>query len=373
MAFCGSCGLAVNDSDQFCARCGAPVDTAPPPQAPVWPLPSGPTQTLPLAGRRPSRRLVSGLVSLVVVVVAAVVAIILGSHSSPHQRLQAATATTTQPAAVTMTEPSNATTTQRPGSSSKFSDVTASQPARLLGALDTAVGPAYPPDELSFTYSSDPNDSTWLFWRVQGASGYQSQVQPAGGFAHLAGSSWKIWGPGTNQVGCSAHGSQGAVPSSVISALGQSCGPNSDTASGSTSGYGSYTNTRFGFSTDYPTVLVAEPPAQDGSGTSWKSSDGTVLFLVSGENNSMGWSSQQDEVAMAKTIQVTYHKIVGDIMTLNGTRNNGQTYVYERDVVGSGSIDSMHWEFPANQISTWGPILSQVIQSFRPGDITGSY
>lgn len=374
MPFCGSCGIALDAGDQFCAGCGAPVDHAAGPQAVPLPIRSGSTST-PLR-RGLSRRLVWGVAPLAVAVGAAVAGLVLANRPPSHRPGEAAAATTT-PSAATSTTQSPAATTTRPtgslGSGSRPADVTASDPPGLLDALETAMGSAYPRSELRFTYTTDGNNPDWLFWTVQGAPGYQSQVQPAAGFAHLDGSGWAIWGPGTTQVGCTAHGSQPAVPSSVIAAFGQSCESNPNAQAGVTTGYASYTNARFGFSTDYPTVLVAQPVAPDGSGASWQSPDGNVTFGVSAVNNSMGWSVQQDEAEAATTMTVTYHKVVGDVMALTGTRDNGQTYVYARDAVGSGSIDSMYFEFPANQISAWGPVLSHVIQSFRPGDVTGPH
>lgn len=87
------------------------------------------------------------------------------------------------------------------------------------------VGTAIPTDELRFTYSPDPHDTSWVEWAVQGAPGYESTVPPASGFAHQIVSRWDVWGPGTYTVGCSGNGSLGPVPASVLGAFGVTCGP----------------------------------------------------------------------------------------------------------------------------------------------------
>lgn len=129
MPFCGSCGLAVDDSDRFCAGCGAPVEREAVPRAPSSSFPSDPTRTPPLAGKSRPRRLVWGLASLTAVVIAAVAAVVLAdSPSSSHAPLAAVDATTTaspsativQPAAATTTEP--AATTTLPSSTTSLVD-----------------------------------------------------------------------------------------------------------------------------------------------------------------------------------------------------------------------------------------------------------
>lgn len=336
--FCGYCGSVVDGRDRFCAACSGPVDdpaAAEPGDADVL---QGPTSLPPLAraGRR-GRRRAAALLTAAVLAAAASILVLDVTNGSPPSRSR--------------------------------STVTASRPAGLLRALASAVGSSVPVGELRFSYSSDPNDSTWVSWRVTGAPGYRTSVQAAGGYAHLTGSHWAVWGPGTDAVGCSPEGSQGAVPSTVRAAFGQSCG----SPGGSSVEYLTYTNARFGFTSLYPTALVAQPIAQDGGGASWASSDKTVLFAVGGYDNAASISPQQDEANDAMAVTVTSHSISGDVVTVSGYENGGRTVVYERDVVGPGSVDTFYWSYPSSEQSTWTPVVGHTAQSFRPGDVAASH
>ena len=101
--------------------------------------------------------------------------------------------------------------------------VTAAEPPQLLADLQATTS-GIPSNELTFTYEVDPSDSAWVSWGVQGAPGYTADVQPAGGFAHWTGSNWQVWGPGSEEVGCTGQGSLGPVPIAVLAAFGDSCG-----------------------------------------------------------------------------------------------------------------------------------------------------
>lgn len=195
MPLCGHCGGAVADSDRLCATCGTSAGDARPAGAGAATPEVGMTQPPARPGRR-FRGPVTLLVSAAVLVGIVLLSLYALTSSSPRLPL-------------------------------RVLDVTSSRPPGLLTALHRVVRAAYPISELSFTYSTDPNDTSWVSWRVQGAPGYRSTIQPGDGYAHRTGSQWKIWGPGTNLVGCSSRGSQGAVPASVLAALGTSCGSTS--------------------------------------------------------------------------------------------------------------------------------------------------
>lgn len=418
MPLCRRCGRSAAAGDRFCVACGARLDPVVPLSEPLPAPPPGtaPTGEARLAqaatGDAPPRSesqrgeapalergsrilravrahgLLAALVApaLVAVAVAGAVVATRGSsspaaESTQNAAAQSAPSTTTQPvpsatsrpAPTTTTEPvttttTTTTTTAQPPSSAvpRFQPVTASTPPGLLAALGTAVGSAYPANELVFTYEPDLADSGWLEWEVQGAPGYQQDVQQAAGFAHGTGTGWEVWGPGTDMVGCTGQGTLGPVPASVLAAFGVSCGSSAPAVAS----YQTYTNPRFGYATLWPSSFVAQPLAQDGSGESWKSPDGKVLVGASGFNNDASWSPRRDEAVESRGVDVTYSSIDGDVVTVSGYRNGGTTVVFTRDVVGSGSIDSLYWLYPASEAAEWGPVVTRTAQAFRPGDVT---
>ncbi len=137
--------------------------------------------------------------------------------------------------------------------------------------------------------------------------------------------------------------------------------------------YGEYTNSRYGFTTLYPSSLKAQPPPQDGRGQAWASSDGQVLFSAYGVDNVHNYSPQQDEVADSQGLYVTYHDISGNIVTVSGYKNSGRTIVYQRDVVGPGAIDTLYWSYPASEKAEWYTAVTQIAYAFLPGDISNGH
>jgi len=55
---------------------------------------------------------------------------------------------------------------------------------------------------------------------------------------------------------------------------------------------------------------------------------------------------------------------------VSGYKNNGRIIVYQRDVVGSGSIDTLYWTYPASQKAQWNAAVTLTALTFQPGDVT---
>ncbi len=140
-----------------------------------------------------------------------------------------------------------------------------------------------------------------------------------------------------------------------------------------TPGYNEYANPRYGFTTLLPSSFRAQPPPEDGDGQAWTSPDGQVLLAVYGTNNVLNYSPEQDEAADARVMSVVYVNISGDIITVSGYKNNGRTIVYQRDVVGPGSIDTLYWSYPANQKAQWDAAVTLTALTFQPGNVTTSH
>jgi hypothetical protein len=85
------------------------------------------------------------------------------------------------------------------------------------------------------------------------------------------------------------------------------------------------------------------------------------------------YSPKQDEAADARLLSVVYTNISGDIVTVSGYKNSGRTIVYQRDVVGPGSIDTLYWSYPANQKARWGAAVTLTALRFQPGNVTTAH
>jgi len=51
-------------------------------------------------------------------------------------------------------------------------------------------------------------------------------------------------------------------------------------------------------------------------------------------------------------------------------KNGGRTIVYQRDVVGPGSIDTLYWSYPASQKAQWDSAVTLTALTFQPGNVT---
>ena len=138
-------------------------------------------------------------------------------------------------------------------------------------------------------------------------------------------------------------------------------------------GYNAYANPRYGFTALWPSSLRAQPPPEDGDGQAWNSPDGQVHLAAYGANNVLNYSPGQDEAADARLMSVVYANISGDIVTVSGYTNNGRTIVYQRDVVGPGSIDTLYWSYPVNQKAQLDAAVTQTALTFQPGNITTAH
>lgn len=138
-------------------------------------------------------------------------------------------------------------------------------------------------------------------------------------------------------------------------------------------GYREYTNPRFGFTTFWPSSFRAQPPPVDGDGQAWASSDGLVELSAFGSNNVLNRSPQQDESADSQDLSVVYSDITGNIVTVSGYKDNGRVIVYQRDVVGPGSIDTLYWRYPTSQKAQWDATVTRTAHTFQPGDVATSH
>jgi len=88
-----------------------------------------------------------------------------------------------------------------------------------------------------------------------------------------------------------------------------------------------------------------------------------------GTNNILKYSPRQDEAADARTMSVVYRNVSGNVVTVSGYKNSGQTIVYQRDVVGPGAIDTLYWSYPAGEKARWDAAVTLTALTFQPGDV----
>jgi tRNA A-37 threonylcarbamoyl transferase component Bud32 len=164
-----------------------------------------------------------------------------------------------------------------------------------------------------------------------------------------------------------------SVPAQSTSPPSASPAASPSSTGGAPPGYSKYRNPRYGFTTLWPSAFRAQPPPANGDGQGWVSTDGRVSFSAYGTNNVLNYSPQQDAAAVSNGLSVVYRNVSGNIVTISGYKNSGRTIVYQRDVVGSGSIDTLYWSYPAGEKTQWAAAVTLTVQAFRAGDIATAH
>jgi hypothetical protein len=119
--------------------------------------------------------------------------------------------------------------------------------------------------------------------------------------------------------------------------------------------------------------LAAQSLPENGDGQSWASPDGLVTLVTFGSNNVLNLSPRQDESAHSQGLSVVYRNITRNIVTVSGYKDEGRVIVYERDVVGPGSIDTLYWSYPTSQKAQWNAAVTLTADAFQPGGVATSH
>lgn len=131
--------------------------------------------------------------------------------------------------------------------------------------------------------------------------------------------------------------------------------------------YKVYGNGRFGFSIEYPsTFKVKLIPAND-DGRIFASQDGKAELTVSGINNILNETPTSAYNSLLKEHKnASYKKRGGNWFVLSWIEGN--KIVYEKQVVGTGSINTFVIKYPLNQNKYYDPIVAHLDASFKtPG------
>jgi hypothetical protein len=137
--------------------------------------------------------------------------------------------------------------------------------------------------------------------------------------------------------------------------------------------YVHYKNARFGFSLSRPASFKAEPKPEDGDGRGWQRDHGRVDISGFGQNNVLDRTPKDDEKADSQGLHVTYHNISGRVVTVSGYRHHRHVIVYQRDVVGKGSIDTLFWTYPTSQRKRWKRAVKHTVHSYRAGRVADGH
>ncbi|MBL4934272.1 DUF5050 domain-containing protein [Clostridium sp. YIM B02515] len=136
--------------------------------------------------------------------------------------------------------------------------------------------------------------------------------------------------------------------------------------------YKKYINDRFGFSIEYPGTFVVKLTPDNNDGIVLSSKDGSAELTVSGINNVLDETVtsnynkllQAHSDAAYKTQQNNWH-IVSWI--------EGDKIVYQKTVVGNGSINTFIIKYPLSQKDSYNSIVSHVNSTFKTPGIDSAH
>lgn len=112
--------------------------------------------------------------------------------------------------------------------------------------------------------------------------------------------------------------------------------------------YKNYANSRFGFSIDYPDFLTNNSISTNGDGIILTSQTGDAKLTVSGINNSLNSTAKSEyNNAVSSNNNISYKIQSGNWFILSWVENN--KIVYEKEIVGTGSINTFILEYPIDQ------------------------
>ena len=141
--------------------------------------------------------------------------------------------------------------------------------------------------------------------------------------------------------------------------------------------YVRYTNPRFGFSCEVPSVFVPGDEPANGDGQGFSSTDGASTVICAGANNVAGETA---EAAHAETIarleaggaEITYEPLNGDVSTISGYTADGDVF-YVRTVWGVGSSNTLSWVYPPAELEPLRGAVEHSEDTFAPGRVEQSH
>lgn len=133
-----------------------------------------------------------------------------------------------------------------------------------------------------------------------------------------------------------------------------------------------YVNNRFGFSVIVPAGFERSESPENGDGDHFASSDGRATLSMYGSNSS-GVTTKEyyDDLAHGLGVEPTYTRLADDWCVLSGQK--GDNIFYTKVFVGSASVNTFTFEYPAEQATQYRSTNDQIANSFKHGDLNQAW
>ncbi|MGV8983893.1 hypothetical protein [Clostridium sp.] len=127
--------------------------------------------------------------------------------------------------------------------------------------------------------------------------------------------------------------------------------------------YKQYTNDRYWFSIEYPSIFITKPLPDNGDGIGLSTTDENTELTIAGINNVLNETTVSIYNDLLKEHRnASYKKHEDNWMVVSWLE--GDKIVYEKRVVGNGSINTFIIKYPSNQNDYYSPIISHLNSTF---------
>lgn len=131
--------------------------------------------------------------------------------------------------------------------------------------------------------------------------------------------------------------------------------------------YKQYANARYGFSIEYPDNFTVKVNPDNGDGIVLQSRDGKSEITISGINNVLNNTAISEYNALvSEHSNAPYKKQQGNWFVVSWIE--GDNILYEKVIVGTGSMNTLLIKYPTSQKDYFNPIVSHLEDTFKtPG------
>ena len=128
--------------------------------------------------------------------------------------------------------------------------------------------------------------------------------------------------------------------------------------------YKKYNNARFGFSIEYPSDFVVKGDPANGDGVILSSKDGSGEITASGGNNVLGdTATSYYNDLISEHSNASYKKVQNNLVIVSWLE--GDKIVYQKSIVGAGTIYTFVIKYPNNQKEKYDTIINHLTETFK--------
>ncbi|WP_055070219.1 hypothetical protein [Clostridium massiliamazoniense] len=136
--------------------------------------------------------------------------------------------------------------------------------------------------------------------------------------------------------------------------------------------YKTYTNTKYGFSLEYPAFLTKKICSNDDNSITLKNETSTISLYAFGSNNTLNETPRLAfERNLKESRNVTYKYLIENYYIIAGSEENEAYCKYS--VVGPKSINSFTLKYPKELEEDLTPVIDKIIVNFKSGDLYSNH